>query len=84
MAYSADGYACCGGGLLCGVRCRAPGVSHHATRGACKEIWSYVTGWAKGIVMLPFLLPLYVLGTLLVNVLALPLWLDHGFTTLYL
>ena len=84
MSYSADGYTCCGGGLVCGVRCRAPDVKHHATRGACKEAFSYATGAVKGLVLMPLLLPLYVLGTLLVNVLALPLWLDHGFTTLYL
>ena len=74
----------CGGGIVCGVRCRAPDVSHHATRSACTEAWSYLTGALKGLVMLPLLLPLYVFGTLLVNLLALPLWIDHGFTTLYL
>ena len=84
MSYGADGYTCCGGGIVCGVRCRAPDVSHHATRSACTEAWSYLTGALKGLVMLPLLLPLYVFGTLLVNLLALPLWIDHGFTTLYL
>ena len=84
MSYGADGYTCCGGGIVCGVRCRAPDVSHHATRSACTEAWSYLTGALKGLVMLPLLLPLYVFGTLLVNVLALPLWIAHGFTTLYL
>ncbi len=81
---SADGYTFCGGGLVCGVRCRAPDVGHHGTRGLCKEAWSYFTGAIKGLIMLPLLLPLYVIGTLLVNLLALPMWFDHAFTTLYL
>jgi hypothetical protein len=37
----------------------------------------------KGLVLLPVVLPAYVLGVLLFNLAALPLWLDHGYATLY-
>jgi hypothetical protein len=33
----------------------------------------------KGALMLPFIVPLAVLGVLVSNMLALPMWLDSGF-----
>jgi hypothetical protein len=33
--------------------------------------------------MLPLILPAYVLGVLFINIAALPLWLDHGYASLY-
>jgi hypothetical protein len=41
------------------------------------------SGVLKGLLLLPIILPAYVVGVLLINVAALPLWLDHGYATLY-
>jgi hypothetical protein len=41
------------------------------------------SGVLKGLLMLPLILPAYVLGVVLINLAAFPLWIDHGYATLY-
>ena len=43
----------------------------------------YRSGIFKGLLLLPLILPAYVLGVTLMNIIAFPLWLDHGYATIY-
>jgi len=56
---------------------------HHTVRQNLKLTASYVSGIFKGLLLLPLILPAYVLGVTLMNIIAFPLWLDHGYATIY-
>jgi hypothetical protein len=64
-------------------RCIHPD-SHDIVRASFSDAVSHTSGVVKGVIMLPVLLPIYVLGAVVVNVMSIPIWLDHGLSMLYL
>jgi hypothetical protein len=58
--------------------------SHDSVRAIFSDAVSHTSGVVKGVIMLPVLLPIYVLGALVINAMSIPIWLDHGLSMLYL
>ena len=58
--------------------------SKDSVRAVFSDAVSHISGIIKGVIMLPVLLPTYVLGALIINLMSIPIWIDHGLSMLYL